>query len=333
MGALEIIKKIQSDKTIGELMELSLKEKKSHGMSVLANVVKNSFALQKCTPTSIAGAVIDIMAMGLSPLTNQAYIIPYGQNATVQIGVHGLTQLALRSGEIKHINTNVVKEGQYVGEDFVTGKHEFKSDKTSDKTIGYMSYIELNSGFSKTMFWTNEQMHQHFVKHSKNNYDAKNRVWKGDLMDVEQKGKITMLKQILNKYAPKTTYIEKALEVDGKVYDNHGNGSHAVDKGEIRDFANKDDIKAVLQMAGNAIKTHKKATTQPEATKLINNYAKEVGIDFNVSGGWYGITKDELKAISFKIEQELGIEVVVNGVRFANEEPEEEKDKIINLDD
>lgn len=341
MSALEIIKGIQSNKQINELMEVSLQQKKSHGMSILANVIKNNYSLQKCTPTSIAGAVIDILALGLSPLTNTAYIIPYGVNATVQIGVHGLTQLALRSKEIAKLNSGTIYDGEFKGSNKLTGDYDFTGDKKSNDIIGYFAYLKLNSGFEKTVFYTTEQMHEHFVKFSSNNYDEKNRRWmeskrKGivsKILTVQQKGEITVLKQLLSKWAPKDTYIEQALGTDGKVYDENGVGKF-VDRGEIEDESTKpadtELIKSVLRIVGSAFKEQKIASTQKEANEKVNGFAREVGITFE--NGWYGVTPDELKAFCFKAEQELNIEIVVDGKRLSQEEPESKKEKVIDID-
>lgn len=341
MSALEIIKGIQSNKQINELMEVSLQQKKSHGMSILSNVIKNNYSLQNCTPISIAGAVIDILAIGLSPLTNTAYIIPYKTNATVQIGVHGLTQLALRSKEIAKLNTGIVYEGEFLGVNKLTGDYDFSGQKKSDTIVGYFAYLKLNSGFEKTVFYTAEQMHEHFVKFSKNNYDEKNRQWmesksKGivsKILTVEQKGEITVLKQILSKWAPKDTYIEQALITDGKVYDENGVGRY-VDKGEIDGEESKpadiELIKAVLNQVGKALKEQNGNANQKELQNKVNNLAREVGITFE--NGWYGVTPDELKAFCFKAEQEYNIEIVVDGKRPSQEEPESKKEKVIDID-
>ena len=66
--------------------------------------------LLKCTPASIIGAAMQAAQLGLTPgLLGEAWLIPYGEQATFQVGVRGLISLAARSGII--IRAHTVHEG------------------------------------------------------------------------------------------------------------------------------------------------------------------------------------------------------------------------------
>ena len=71
--------------------------------------------LQKCTPVSVFGAIIQASQLGLEiGVLGQAYLVPYRNNKTNTYeaqfipGYKGLISLARRSGEVTSIETNIV---------------------------------------------------------------------------------------------------------------------------------------------------------------------------------------------------------------------------------
>lgn len=73
--------------------------------------------LQKCTPVSVFGAIIQASQLGLEiGVLGQAYLVPYRNNkantyeAQFIPGYKGLISLARRSGEVTSIETNIVYE-------------------------------------------------------------------------------------------------------------------------------------------------------------------------------------------------------------------------------
>ena len=74
--------------------------------------------LQKCTPVSVFGAIIQASQLGLEiGVLGQAYLVPYRNNknntyeAQFIPGYKGLIGLARRSGEVTSIETNIVYSG------------------------------------------------------------------------------------------------------------------------------------------------------------------------------------------------------------------------------
>jgi recombination protein RecT len=71
-------------------------------------------AILDCTPASILKAVINCAYLGLEPVLNRAWLIPYEVNHVLtcqfQIGYMGLVDLARRSGEIKVVKSMLVYE-------------------------------------------------------------------------------------------------------------------------------------------------------------------------------------------------------------------------------
>lgn len=70
--------------------------------------------LQKCTPQSIYLALIACAQVGLEPggVMQHAFIIPYGKEATFQLGYRGVIELANRSPLIARVGMNLVYEAE-----------------------------------------------------------------------------------------------------------------------------------------------------------------------------------------------------------------------------
>lgn len=68
--------------------------------------------LQKCTPESLAMALLDASYSGLSlsPSLAHAYLIPYKDQAQFSPGYRGLLHLAYRAGTIRSVQVNLVHE-------------------------------------------------------------------------------------------------------------------------------------------------------------------------------------------------------------------------------
>ena len=93
--------------------------KKAPGfISSIVAVANSNTLLQKAEPQSIMNAAVIAATLDLpiNPNLGFAYIIPYGNQASFQIGYKGMTQLAMRSGQYKTINVTEVYEGEIKSE-------------------------------------------------------------------------------------------------------------------------------------------------------------------------------------------------------------------------
>lgn len=95
-----------------------------------------------------------------------AYVIPYKGVPSFQIGYKGLIQLAIRTGQYRFINATEVREGG-ISRNKVTGEIKVIADNPKGSIIGYMSYLELMSGFTASYYMTNEDLEEHAVRFSK----------------------------------------------------------------------------------------------------------------------------------------------------------------------
>ena len=173
--------------------------------------------LRNCNPMTVLGSAMVAATLDLPvvPTLGLAYIVPYKGQCQFQLGYKGLIELAERSGQFKNIIDEVVYEGQLVRKNKFTGEYEFDEDaKTSDKVIGYMARMDLINGFSKTIFWTKEEVEAHATKFSQAFRAKRGTPWVSDFDAMARK---TVLKALFAKCAPKSVAIQNAIKFDQAV--------------------------------------------------------------------------------------------------------------------
>jgi len=84
----------------------------------------------------------------------------------IVLGYRGYIQLAMRTGQYKNINADVVYEGEMVGRDKLSGAIDLSGEKVSEKVVGYFAHFETVNGFSKTLFMSLGEMAGYALKFS-----------------------------------------------------------------------------------------------------------------------------------------------------------------------
>ena len=233
--------------------------------SSVLSVVNNNKYLRNADPASIYGAAMVAASMNLqvNPSLGECAIIPYGKQAQFQVMRSGLVQLAMRSGVIKSLINEVVYEGQLVKKNKFKGVYEFDEDaKTSDKVIGYMSYMETVEGFEKTLYMTVDEVKEHAKKFSKT-YQSGSGIWKENFDAMAMK---TVLKKLLSKWAPKS--VAPARQFDQAVVKiNPDKGQTDIEDAEVvyvdNDNENENAKTAIAEAAEKAA-TAAKESKEPE---------------------------------------------------------------------
>ena len=196
---------------------LGSEKKAASFVSSVISVANGNSMLRNCNPMTILGSAMVAATLDLPvvPTLGLAYIVPYKGQCQFQLGYKGLIELAERSGQFKNIIDEVVYEGQLVKKNKFTGEYEFDEDaKVSDKVIGYMARMDLINGFSKTIFWTKEEVDAHANRFSQAFRAGKNSPWATDYDAMARK---TVLKALFAKYAPKSVAIQQAVKFDQAV--------------------------------------------------------------------------------------------------------------------
>lgn len=216
-----------------------LGEKKNSFVNNVTALVSNNEALQQCDPLTVMYAAIKATALNLplDPNLGFAYVIPFWNNkkgkqeAQFQLGYRGYLQLAMRSGQFRTINDRDVREGEIVGEDYVSGEMQFKKREHREELpiVGYVAYLELLNGFRKMSYWSVEEINQHGLKYSQTYANERSRAYSKWVTDFDAMARKTVLKLLLAKYAPMSTEIQQAITTDQAVIDAKGNVDSYID--------------------------------------------------------------------------------------------------------
>lgn len=183
-------------------------------VSSVISVANGNPQLRSANPMTILGSAMVAATLDLPivPTLGLAYIVPYKGQCQFQLGYKGLIELAERSGQFRNIIDEVVYEGQLVKKNKFTGEYIFDEDtKTSDKVVGYMARMDLVNGFSKTIFWTREEVEKHAGRFSQAFRSGYTSPWKTDFDAMARK---TVLKALFAKYAPKSIALQQAIKFD-----------------------------------------------------------------------------------------------------------------------
>lgn len=84
-------------------------------LQMAATTIHRNPKIAGCTPVSLLGAVMQASILGFPPVEalGYCYFVPYGKDVQFQIGYKGMIELARRSGKIKMVYAEVVREGDH----------------------------------------------------------------------------------------------------------------------------------------------------------------------------------------------------------------------------
>lgn len=200
-------------------------------IAAISSAVATNSSLQQCDAGSIlSGALLgEALNLSPSPQLGQYYLVPFKDKAQFQLGYKGYIQLAIRSGQYKDIDVIEVREGEYLGRDKITGKHQFEFiedevERENEPIIGYMAYFEYLNGFYKNLYWSKEKMQKHALEYSQayasdvkkgTNYSF----WTKDFNGMAFK---TMLRQLISKWGIMSIDMQEALTKDMSVVKEDG---------------------------------------------------------------------------------------------------------------
>lgn len=200
-------------------------------IAAISGAVATNSSLQQCDAGSIlSGALLgEALNLSPSPQLGQYYLVPFKDKAQFQLGYKGYIQLAIRSGQYKDIDVIEVREGEYLGRDKTTGKHQFEFiedevERENKPIIGYMAYFEYLNGFYKNLYWSKEKMQKHALEYSQayasdikkgTNYSF----WSKDFDGMAFK---TMLRQLISKWGIMSIDMQEAITKDMSVVKEDG---------------------------------------------------------------------------------------------------------------
>ena len=191
--------------------------------SVIATVAA-SLALQRCTPESIALAAYDAATLGL-PVNKLglAWLVPFGQEAKLQIGYRGYIQLVIESGFVLDVSA----ECAYSNDKFkyILGSnpsifHEPPITGSRGNFIAVYAIARLANGLLKHVVMSKEQV-EHIKSKSKS---SGNGPWVTDYDEMAKKSVIKRLCKSLPYNTPGLNKVELATEMES--FNNQSTSSY-----------------------------------------------------------------------------------------------------------
>lgn len=224
-------------------------------IAAISSAVATNSSLQQCDAGSIlSGALLgEALNLSPSPQLGQYYLVPFKDKAQFQLGYKGYIQLAIRSGQYKDIDVIEVREGEYLGRDKITGKHQFEFiedevERENKPIIGYMAYFEYLNGFYKNLYWSKEKMQKHALEYSQayasdvkkgTNYSF----WTKDFNGMAFK---TMLRQLISKWGIMSIDMQEALTKDMSVVKEDGSYDY-VDNQPVMEVPNEERVEQTAE--------------------------------------------------------------------------------------
>lgn len=184
-------------------------------ISSLIELFSSDKYLQECNPKDVIMEALKAATLRL-PINKSlgfAYIIAYKEKGVpkpqFQLGYKGILQLAMRSGQYRHINADTILEGELQSTDKLTGEVTF-GPATGPGVVGYFAHLETLNGFKKTVWASKDQIAGHAKRFSKS-FNSQNTPWKSDFDAMAIK---TVIKRLFSRYGIMSIEMQAALASD-----------------------------------------------------------------------------------------------------------------------
>ena len=244
---IDKFKDVISSQSVQEQFRNALNEGAPLFVASLIDIYGGDSKLQKCAPGEVVKEALKAATLKLPINKNLgfAYVLAYdikkkdGNNwikvptPQFQLGYKGFIQLAMRTGQYRFINADMVYEGEKPVNDRVTGAFRIEGEPKSDKAIGYFAYFETLNGFNKAIYWPAEKVRAHAKKYSPS-FKYENTIWHTNFEAMALK---TVLKNLLSKYGILSVEMVQAMtsDADERTPEERANDT-------IQDEANQGDV-------------------------------------------------------------------------------------------
>lgn len=239
---IDVLKSVLNAPSVQEQFTNALKDHKDAFVASIIDLYNSDNQLQACNPKQVVSEALKAATMNL-PINRAlgfAYIEVFNNSVkqpdgtwakvptpTFVPGYKGYIQLAMRTGQYRTINADVVYEGEVRKVNKLTGEIAFDGEKTSDKVVGYFCYFELLNGFAKTLYMTVHDMATYAKRYSPslkaattvemleqlaNTTTVSKKVgWEGNFNDMALK---TVIRKLLSKYGYLSVEMQGAMAND-----------------------------------------------------------------------------------------------------------------------
>lgn len=209
---IEVLKNIMKAPSIQEQFNNVLKENAGAFVASIIDLYNGDQYLQKCEPKQVVMEALKaaVLKLPINKSLGFAYIVPFKDVPQMQIGYKGLIQLAMRTGQYRIINADMVYEGEFRTKNKLTGEFDLSGQKSSDVVVGFFAYIEMLNGFSKTLYMSKDQVNAHAKKYSKS-FSNPNTPWAKEFDAMAIK---TVLRNLLSHYGFLSVDMATAMSSD-----------------------------------------------------------------------------------------------------------------------
>lgn len=295
------LKNVLNTDSVKEQFKNALGKNADTFIASVIDLFNSDSKLRECNPNQVVMEALKaaVLHLPINKSLGFAYIIPYsnsypkkdeygrdmiGQDGkkiwekklepTFQLGYKGYIQLAMRTGQYRTLNADVVYDGEVRKVSKLTGEIAFDGEKKSDKVIGYFCYFELLNGFAKTLYMTVDQMANHAKRYSKglkkevtvdqlkaladlpvSTDDNKTVGWLGNFHSMGVK---TVVRNLLSKFGYLSVEMQTAIADDMR-------SEEWADATEV-----KDDQKQLTMSSEGAVQIGEAATSQPAPASAPN---------------------------------------------------------------
>jgi len=254
---VDILKKTLGTDSINEQFKNALGANSNAFVASIIDLYTGDPQLQTCDPNLVVAQALKaaVLKLPINKALGFAFIVVFNnsvktENGWVKVptptfvpGYKGYIQLAMRTGQYRTMNTDVVYEGELQKVKKLSGEINFDGVKTSDKIIGYFAYFELLNGFEKTLYIDVEKMSKHAKRYAaslKNNKDVTVETlkilanseqsgdkvgWLGNFTDMALK---TCLRNLLAKWGYLSVEMQSVLTSDNEDYDSTDDRNKAI---------------------------------------------------------------------------------------------------------
>ena len=247
-GSIQKFKSVMAAPSVAEQFQNALGENKEAFVASLIDLYNTDDKLQQCDPNKVVMEALKaaVLKLPINKALGFAYILPFNKSTkmpdgrwvkvptpTFIIGYKAYIQMAMRTGQYRTINADIVYEGEVQKVNKLTGEISFDGERTSDKVVGYFSYFELLNGFSKTLYVNLFDMAKHAKKYSPSltydksitpeslmrlaGQDPTGLGWSGDFDSMALK---TVVRNLLSKYGFLSIEMQTAIVKDTEIVDD-----------------------------------------------------------------------------------------------------------------
>ena len=157
---------------------------------IVQTEIRKNPALQNCSPESFIGAILTAAQLGLEfgPL-QQAFLVPYGGEITLQIGYRGWLALMNRSAEIQSVSVRTVYQKDHFYYEFGLDEKLEHRPAVGDRgaVVGYYCVIRRTNGGRSFETMTRQEVEAHRDRYARKSHGNITGPWKDNFDSMAKK--------------------------------------------------------------------------------------------------------------------------------------------------